>query len=296
MGIRVCCVVSMLLLLCYLILMEWQIRKMNHQLDMRWREHNRQPIRLTLIHRGITKMAANINRCFMEEEKFRRKRIQEEKELKEMIANISHDLRTPLTAIRGYQQLIERDKLSTEQRLKLSIAQKHAKELEHLIEQFFEYSYLTSREQTLPMTRIHLANLVSECLAQCYPLYEASNREVNFMLDTPVYVLANEEAVLRIVHNLLRNAMLHSKGMITVRISVEQTAKLIFENQAEGLTSQEVEHLFERFYCLGVQRHQSTGLGLSIVRLLAEQMGGRAVATLEQTKLLICVEFQLAKK
>ncbi len=83
------------------------------------------------------------------EELLRLDSIREEKRFKELIANISHDLRTPLTAIKGYQQLIEKDELNDNQREKMQIAQKHAHELEKLIEHFFEYSYLVTTELKL---------------------------------------------------------------------------------------------------------------------------------------------------
>lgn len=95
-----------------------------------------------MINKGLNDLTANINKCLKSEDTLRLKGFRADKKFKELIANILHDLRTPLTAIKGYQQLMEKGELTEEQRKKLEIVQKHTEELGQLIEHFFEYSYL----------------------------------------------------------------------------------------------------------------------------------------------------------
>ena len=153
----------------YIIFLQLQLRSINRQLTKRLTEHTRQPISLALINKELNALAVNINKCLKAEENLRLEAIREEKHFKEMISNISHDLRTPLTAIKGYQQLMEKGMLLSDQRQKLQIAQKHADELGVLIEHFFEYSYLVNAEPVLQIERINLTNLVTECLANLLP-------------------------------------------------------------------------------------------------------------------------------
>lgn len=221
---------------------------------------------------------------------------QEKKRFKELISNISHDLRTPLTAIRGYQQLLEKGPLTEEQKQKLSLAQKHAKELERLIDQFFEYSYLTSAEPELHLEEINLTNLAIECIAMFVTQIEEQQLSVSIEETGAVFVYADQEMCKRIVQNLVRNSIQHASGIIRVKLSVQQGyARLTFANAVTNAANLEPDRLFDRFYTGSHHTsRKSTGLGLSIVRLLTEQMGGRTSAVIHQSMLAVMVELPLS--
>lgn len=101
-----------LILALYIAYLQYQLHSMNHQLNKRLREKTRQQLSLELINPELNRLAANMNKSLKAEETLRLNGIREEKRFKELIANISHDLRTPLTDIKGYQQLIEKGELS----------------------------------------------------------------------------------------------------------------------------------------------------------------------------------------
>ena len=279
----------------YIFFFQLQLRNMNRQLMKRLTEHTRQPISLELMNRELNDLAANINKYLKAEETLRLNDIREEKQFKELIANISHDLRTPLTAIKGYQQLMEKGELSDNQRKKLQVAQKHADELGSLIEHFFEYSYLINAEPTLTIERISLTNLVTECLAAFVPTLEESNLAVRFEEAPPIFVLADKEMVTRIIQNLIRNCIQYSIGDIKVSLLTTEKAILSFRNPVKSDSGLNAEKLFDRFYTGDKARSKSTGLGLSIVRLLAEQMGGSVDAKLKNGMLDIQVKLPLYK-
>lgn len=287
--------VIIILLVFYILYVQYQLRSINHQINKRLREKTRQQLYLQLINPELNRLVKNINNCLKAEEILRLNRITEEKHFKELIANISHDLRTPLTAIKGYQQLIGKDELSDDQRRKLQIAERHSNELGNLIEHFFEYSYLLNVESSPNIERINLTNLVVECIAESIEIFEKNNLHVNIEESESVFTMIDKEMTMRIIKNLIRNCMTHSSGDISVRIMGDKNAVISFKNPIKDTTTVDVERLFDRFYTADKARGKTTGLGLSIVKLLAEQMGGNAKAILQGTMLEICVELPLYK-
>jgi signal transduction histidine kinase len=285
-----------ILLLCvYLVILRRQIRSINRQLTKRLEEQTRQPISLALIDKELVALAVNINRCLKAEETLRLNGVREEKRFRQLIADISHDLRTPLTAIKGYQQLVAGGALSPDQRRRLETAQKHTSELGTLIEHFFEYAYLVDAEPVVRTDRVNLTNLVAECLADSVAVLEAHNMAVRFYETPPVFALADQEMTVRIVKNLIRNCVQHAGGEIEVRLLATQSAVISFRNVVKNASEIDVRQLFDRFYTGDKARGKTTGLGLSIVRLLAEQMGGSTCASLKDGVLEIRVELRPAE-
>lgn len=285
--------IFIILLFLYIAILQSQIYSINRQLTKRLTEHTRQPVSLELISRSLNTLAVNINKCLKAEENLRLDSIREEKHFKEMIANISHDLRTPLTAIKGYQQLMEKGSLSNDQRNKLKIAQNHADELGDLIERFFEYSYLLNAELKPKAEKINLTNLTAECLAESVAVFEENNMEVCFDDMTPVFAYVDNEMTVRIIRNLIRNCIQHSAGNIKVLVFRGKEAVISFRNPVKEPIKIDVKRIFDRFYTMDQASGRSTGLGLSIVKLLAEQMGGEAYAELQGNYIDICIKLPL---
>ena len=289
-------IIIVLLLVLYIALLQHQFSNINRQLEKRLAGNIRQPISLQLINRALNQLTANINKSLKAEENLRLCSVREEKKFKELIANISHDLRTPLTAIKGYQQLLGSSELTEDQQKKLGIARKHADELGHLIEHFFEYSYLLNAESKLNIEKINLTYVVTECLAASIGTFEKRGLMVHIEETAPVFVLADQEMLVRIIQNLIQNCIAHSASNIIVKIFTMENAIISFENSVENATEIDVNCLFERFYTTDQARRKTTGLGLSIVKLLAEQMGGTVSASLQGEELTIVVELLLCEQ
>ncbi|GFP74084.1 Adaptive-response sensory-kinase SasA [Clostridium fungisolvens] len=281
--------IVVLLLILYIVFLQLQLKNINYQLVKRLEEDTHQSISLELINKELNTLVSNINRCLKEDETHRVDLIQKEKYFKDMIANISHDLRTPLTAIKGYQQLIGKGTLSKEQLQKLQIAQKHADELGRLIENFFEYSYLVNTEPIFKLEKINVTNLMSECLVESINLFEENNLEVQFDEKFPMFIFADKEMTVRIIRNLIKNCIQHSASNIQVEILSGKTVSISFKNLIKNTSGIDVKRLFDRFYSVDEGRGKSTGLGLAIVKLLAEQMGGSVEAFLQDKMLEIRV-------
>lgn len=288
-------VILIFFLAAYIVFLQLQLRSINGQLDKRLTENTRQPISLEMFNSKLNALACNINKCLKVEEKLRLNGIREEKQFKEMIANISHDLRTPLTAIKGYQQLMEKGELSTEQRKKLKVAQKHVDELGNLIEHFFEYSYLLNAKVEPNLERTNVTNLVTECLADSIAVFEEKGLTLHLEETPPMFVIADKEMTVRIVQNLIRNCAAHSVGAIEVGMHNKENVVISFRNPVENSAQIDVNRLFERFYMADKAKSKSTGLGLSIVKMLVEQMDGNVGAALEDNMIEIWVELPTGK-
>ena len=212
------------------------------------------------------------------------------------VANISHDLRTPLTSVIGYIQLLEDEDLSEEEREKYKeILLSRAKSLEGLIEGFYDLSRLESGDYRLELESVNLQNTLCEILASFYNDFESRGIKPQIDIDEkapPIIVDAN--AVRRIFTNLIQNVLKHDGKNFSVTLKQEDGLIVTaFANDAPQLGQEDAEHLFERFYTADRMRSgQNTGLGLAIVKELAEKMNARANAELTDGRLNIEVVWE----
>lgn len=285
--------ISVLILFLYIIFILKQLKSINKQLDKRLIENTRQPLNIELFNKTITNLSKNINRCLKLEEKRRLESINDQKQFKELISNISHDLRTPLTSIKGYQQLLEKTPLDKHQVQLLKTAQKSTDELGLLIENFFEYSYLVTAKTEPNLKKININNLIVECILSYIAILEEKNLNVNIKETPPVFVLGDKNMLIRIIENLLNNCAKHSLGDIDIKIEFLQNAKITFTNPINQDTNINVDKLFHRFYTSDSTRNKSTGLGLSIVEFLVKQMNGNVGAYLNKTDHTLSIFFEI---
>ncbi len=208
-----------------------------------------------------------------------------EEDLRRQIADVSHDLRTPLTSILGYLQLLEDDGLTPDRRREyLAVVQGRALTLRTLITAFYDLSRLEGGTWTLERERLDLARLVQDQLASAYETLERAGLDptVEVQPGLPM-VWGDRKATVRVVTNLLTNALAHGAPPLAVRLRrTEAGVEAAFTNGAPGMTEEEARRVFERFYTADPARSgPSTGLGLAIVQALMERMGGSASARLE---------------
>ena len=282
---------ALLVVILLLIHIKMQLRSLTGQLKKRLKDGTRNYVHVSLLNGSVSRLAAEMNKCFVQDDQAKQTLEREEKQFRETIANISHDLRTPLTSVKGYLQLLEQEGPTETQRKRLAVIRKHSNELGDLIEHFFEYSYLLSNDAELHYERFCLTDETAECIAAAVLQLEEKGINVNIGQFDRVLLTADREKTTRIIQNLIRNCIQHSGGDITVDVSEENgTARLTISNPVIDSSAIEPERLFDRFYTAEKSRRKSTGLGLSIVRLLAEQMNGKAYATLDGNRLSITVE------
>lgn len=224
----------------------------------------------------------------------------QEQAIRQQIANVSHDLRTPLTSILGYLQLMEGERLTAEERREcLRIVQGRAKALQSMIVSFYDLSRLEGGEYPLARERVDLYHVLSQLVAEFYNDFEGSGFDMTVELREGLpAVTADPAGVLRVFTNLIRNALEHGRTRMSILLRREGDEVVsIFANDAPGLTAEDVEHVFDRFYTADKMRTgQSTGLGLAIVKALAERMGHTVTAELEDGLFQVTVRWQTVKQ
>ena len=225
---------------------------------------------------AMCRLAAGLNVQLRQLRRERQQYQNGDRDLKEAVTNVSHDLRTPLTAICGYLDLLEGEEKSEAAERYLALIRGRTDHLRSLTEEFFRTSAVLAAEEPEPAEPVSLNRAVEESLAAWYGVLSTRGIAPEVDLpETPVVRPLNREAVSRILSNVLSNAARYSPG--DLRIVLEENGTLTFSNAAPSLTPVLAERLFDRYFTVE-SGGQGTGLGLSIARRLTEQMGGTPAA------------------
>lgn len=235
----------------------------------------------------MRRLAADINKSLKE---LRRQKLKFERgdtELKNAVTGISHDLRTPLTAISGYLDLLEREQKSEDVERYLGIIKNRTEALKQLADELFKYSVITSPDYDAPKERVSVNAVLEESIVAYYAALQQKGiaPEINIP-EEAVYCTANRAALSRIFSNLIGNAIKYSDGDLNITLTGD--GQITFSNTASQLTEVQVSRLFDRFYTVESAR-KSTGLGLSIAKVLVEQMDGTISANYNHNTLSISI-------
>ena len=236
----------------------------------------------------MRELAAGINEELKELRRQRQRYLQGDAELKEAVTNISHDLRTPLTAVCGYLELLKEEETTEKAQRYLAQIENRVEAMKDLTEELFRYSVVTS-DQGLELELLDLGGALEESLLSYYGAME--QRGITPEIHMPsekVMRRLDPTAVSRVFSNIISNAVKYSDGDLTVRMEPE--GRITFANSAKGLDAVAAGRLFDRFYTVEAARN-STGLGLSIARQLTERMGGRLTAEYQDGRLCLILIF-----
>ena len=206
-------------------------------------------------------------------------------ELKNAITNISHDLRTPLTAIAGNLYMIGKTDDLSEIREYISVIAERTETMKQLTEELFRYSMIVSNESKEDTEEVFVNQVLAESISSFYPvLTEKGITPQIHLTDARIVRNVSRSELARVFSNLLNNAVKYSDGDLDITLS--DTGEITFANTAKELSTVEVEQLFDRFYTVEAAHH-STGLGLSIARTLVKRMGGTITADYDNGRLTI---------
>lgn len=214
---------------------------------------------------------------------------QGDRELKNAVTNISHDLRTPLTAICGYLDILEHTEKSAEVKRCLDIIADRTELMKQLTEELFSYSVILSADISKETEDVFVNQVLEESITGFYAAL--NKRGITPKIDITeqrIIKNLNKASLSRVFANLLNNAVKYSDGDLEITLS--DTGEITFANRASALDRVQVEKLFDRFYTVEAARN-STGLGLAIARTLVEQMGGSIDAEYGEGRLIISITF-----
>lgn len=248
-------------------------------------------IKTKSVDKDVENLVQNINLIFDSKQKVVAEKKKKEEELRASISNISHDLRTPLTSIIGYLQMIKSEKPSeADKKEYMDIVEKRTKSLQKLISSFYDLSRIEGNEYNFNYKKVNLSNVLCENIAVFYNDFINNNIEPVIEIEEGIKeIISDEGAITRIFSNLIGNMIKHGENY--VKISLKQENDIIiteFTNKATGLTQENVDKLFDRFYTVDNSRSdRNTGLGLYITKVLVEKLGYNITAKLENENLKI---------
>ncbi|MFC3800639.1 sensor histidine kinase [Cohnella sp. GCM10012308] len=280
-----------------LLLVKREIRRLTGHLRQYNGGESAGKLTLGMPDRDIESLAIEVNRHtdLIVSANAERKRTEEE--LRQAVANISHDLRTPLTSIFGYIQMLDSDGLSERERSEaLGVIRKRTLRLQALLHDFYELAMIDSTDYALKPARLRLDKLLPEILMSFHDQMKEKELTPTFELETRrIEIRADESALRRVVENLVVNAIRHAVGNLDIRLEVRsESAFLKLSNAAPQLRGTDTELLFNRFYMADASRSGlSSGLGLSIARGLMGKMGGTLTAEMQGDTLCLICEWKL---
>lgn len=281
-------IVTFLLILTKLFLYKKEIRRITMQIrEFRKRKASKK-INTEIGDKDIDNLAYETNELLELYKKVEQEKILFEDSLQQGIANMSHDLRTPLTSIKGYLKLLENDEINKEEALR--ILKNKTEKLNVLIDDFFELASIESKDYELEMTKLNLTNILQDELLAFYEAFERKGIEPDvYILSKPIFIKGDKDSLERIIGNLISNTLKYADG--NIQVSLEECsgkAVLKVSNTCTSINEKDILYMFDRFYMADkVRKGQGVGLGLSIVKSLIEKMNGTIESTLEGNKVTI---------
>lgn len=290
------CLGAILLLGIYIFLYKREVHRINEQLEWIIGCETNKKITLSSKPREIQKLATQLNRLLTEYKEEKIALTKAQNDFKDEIMNISHDLRTPLTSIVGYIQMIESPQTSEEKREEYyRIVRDRVEKLMKMIDEFFLLTRTESEDYPLELQKLNVTNVLIESLSMYYEDFVAKNLEPVLEFSSQnVFILGDKEALHRMFQNLIQNFFRHGEGNLHISLQEENDkVHIIFQNAAPNLTPDGAKRLFQRFYTQDRSRNRSsTGLGLAIVKNLVQKMKGNISAYINGNHLNIKITFQ----
>ena len=254
-----------------------------------------------LIHRefglgGIGMLSDRLNDLL--ELRRKEKRYYQEKEtlIADTYTNLSHDIRTPLTSLDGYFQLMEACENVEEQRRYLNIIHERIHSLNEMLEELFMFTKLKNESYRLELTSCCINRILKETVFSYYDDWVRREIQPDIQItEEQLYIDGNKQGLSRIIQNVIKNGLDHGEKKIRIVLKREQNrAVLRISNQVIASEQIDIEHVFDRFYKADAARSKtSTGLGLSIAREFVRRMNGEIGAKIEENEFIVEMSFNL---
>ncbi len=285
----ICLIAIIIFLITIIIGYKREFRRINKQIIENLDEYAN--IKTKFVDKDIENLVASINLIFDSRQKIVAEKNKNEEKIREGISNMSHDLRTPLTSIMGYLQMIKSEKSSEADKNEyMDIVEKRTKSLQQLISSFYDLSRMEGNEYNFNYKKVNLSSILCENIAVFYNDFRNNNIEPIIEIDENVKdIISDDGAINRIFSNLITNMIKHGESFVKITLKQENDMIITeFTNKATGLTAENVDKLFDRFYTVDNSRSdRNTGLGLYITKILVEKLGYNIIAQLDNEILKI---------
>lgn len=281
--------IIIILLIFKIYIMKKSAKEISEGLSEKLKDDTNTLISISTNDKSMKELAHKLNTQLKKLREQQHRFVQGDVELKTAVTNISHDLRTPLTAINGYLDLLDNEEKSDTVNRYINIIKNRTEVLEQLTEELFRYSIITSPEYDDSTEYLSINSILEESILGYYAILEERNITPTIRIpEHKIIRKLNKAALSRIFSNLINNAIKYSDG--DLEITLTKAGEIIFTNTASELNEVQVERLFDRFYTVENAR-KSTGLGLSIARILVERMNGTITAEYKNNRLSIILRF-----
>ncbi|MGL5575794.1 MAG: sensor histidine kinase [Sarcina sp.] len=251
------------------------IKKISKSIEENKREYIN--IRIDSSNHNLENLVSKVNDLYDESQNVRSESKRIEEEIRKSIANMSHDLRTPLTSVMGYIQLLEDSTLSEDEKEEyLNVIKRRTESLQSLVTSFFDLSRLNSDEYKFIYQKVDIKNVLCDTIATYYNDFISKGIEPVIEIDEEIKgIITDETAIKRVFSNLVGNMIKHGDADFKIEMKQEND-KIItrFSNKAKSVEEEKIEKLFDRFYTMDSSRNdRNTGLGLSIAKTFVEKLG-----------------------
>ena len=231
--------------------------------------------------RSFRRLAKDINEIIDSYDERHEKILREDKEIKDTLTNMSHDIRTPLTSLKGYFELLDQTDDPEERKKYTNIIYGRIESLSEILETMFLYTKVSNVNFKISIDPIECSKIILETLFEYYDDFQEKGAEVDVDVDEGIRILGNEQSLKRIMQNLIRNSLVHGGGDVKLSVKPEEgkKVKIILDNLLEEGQHPDPNRVFDRYYKGDASRHTgSSGVGLSVVKKLVESMNGDITA------------------
>lgn len=287
MGVAVFFGIAFVIVLIRYVILKQDLKKARIQCEYIRNQNTNMVLYSSSMDSDVCAMINEFNTILFESNELKRKLLREENEIKNVVTNVSHDLRTPVTSMIGYAKLLEKEPLSEKQKEYTSVILSRANLLKELVEQLFSYS-LVMEQQEYEMRQENITSILEESILMFYGDFEEKQLELELCLEEEaVYARVDKDAFRRVMINIISNALKYAQEKVILQ---QQGKTIIIKNKTESIDSIDVEKLFDRFFTVAKNRaNGSMGLGLTIVKKLITDMNGQITAHKQDGCLVITI-------
>ena len=231
--------------------------------------------------RSFRRLAKDINEIIDSYDERHDRILREDKEIKDTLTNMSHDIRTPLTSLKGYFELLDQTDDPEERKKYTNIIYGRIESLSEILETMFLYTKVSNVNFKISIDPIECSKIILETMFEYYDDFQEKGYDVDIDVDEDIRILGNEQSLKRIMQNLIRNSLVHGNGDVKLSVKPEEgkKVKIILDNLLEEGQHPDPNRVFDRYYKGDASRHTgSSGVGLSVVKKLVESMNGDITA------------------